>query len=190
MPATGKRLRVCYVLLGILGSLMIIALVDYGWYQHTFPYGRSHSCIKQIGLALAIYAEENNGWFPSGGETPEASLSLLYGDLLNIYPLAGKTIPPAVAQQAMDEQGHLGPETCDWHYVEGLRDDDNPEIAVIWDKVGLGHNGQRLKSGGHEVLFVNRSSNFIPGDEWAEFLSEQQRLLAARNAITNQPFAP
>lgn len=186
MSGGKRKQRTRTVLLGLCGVLLILVVVGYAWYQHRFPYGGSHACIKQIGWALAIYADENDGWFPSGGDSPEASLSLLYGDL-NIYPLAGKTIAPEMAQRAIDEHGHLGPESCDWHYVEGLRDDDNPEIAIVWDKIGLGHNGDRLKSGGHEVLFVDRTSHLISGIEWEAFLLRQKELLAQRAFATNQP---
>lgn len=186
MPAAKTKRKVRVVLFWLVGVLLSLAAVGFAWYHYTFPYGKSHSCIKQIGLALVMYADDNDGWFPSGEETPEASLSLLYGDLLNIYLLAGKTTSPAMAQQAIDEHGRLGPESCGWHYVEGLRADDDPEIAVVWDKVGLGHNGQRLKSGGHEVLFVDRWSRYISGAQWEEFLARQKELLAERASATTQ----
>ena len=31
--------------------------------------------------------------------------------------------------------------------------DDDRRLALCWDKVGLGHNGERLPDGGHTVLF-------------------------------------
>src|SRR5262249_49896873 len=116
--------------------------------------------------------------FPAGGRTPEASLGLLYPRHADANLLRGKTVPLAVAQAAL-EGGGLGPDTCGWHYVEGLRTEDDPGLALVWDKAGLGHNGQRL-SGGHWVIFVDGSIEYIPGSRWEAFLQEQKGLLAQR----------
>jgi hypothetical protein len=53
----------------------------------------------------------------------------------------------------------------------------------VWDKVGLGHNGQRLPNGGHEVFFLSGISQVIPGTEWPQFQKNQKALLAARTAM-------
>jgi hypothetical protein len=73
----------------------------------------------------------------------------------------------------------LTPDTCGWHYIEGQRKDDDPRVALFWDKAGLGHNGERLSGGGHYVCFVAGSIEYISGDKWEEFLAEQERLRAA-----------
>ena len=82
--------------------------------------------------------------------------------------------------RALLEAGQpLTPEACGWHYVEGLRKDDDPRLAVFWDKAGLGHNGERLSEGGHFVCLVGGSVEYVPGDRWEGFLAEQERLRAA-----------
>ena len=73
----------------------------------------------------------------------------------------------------------LTPETCGWHYVEGLRKDDDSRLALFWDKAGLGHFGERLSDGAHVVYFVNSVTEYVAGDRWEEFLAEQERLRAA-----------
>jgi hypothetical protein len=65
--------------------------------------------------------------------------------------------------------------------VEGLTESDDPGIAILWDKVGLGHNGERRKGGGHEVAFVDGSSQFVPGGSWPQFLEKQRQLLGRRD---------
>jgi hypothetical protein len=151
-----------------------------------YPYGMSHCCIKGMALDLRSYAMEHNGRFPSGGDTPEASLSLLYSNYTGAYWLRGKTVPLEVAQAALAKDGKLGPGSCGWHYVEGLTEADDPEIAILWDKVGLGHNGERLKWGGHEVAFVDGSSQIITGAKWPEFLEKQRQLLGRRDEKARQ----
>jgi hypothetical protein len=107
-------------------------------------------------------------------------LSLLYPKYANEYVLQGKTVPLDEVKGTLERGGRLGPETCGWHYVEGLTLDDDPRIGLCWDKVGLGHNGQRLSDGGRTVLFVNRGSAYIAGARWPAFLEEQEKLLANR----------
>ncbi len=58
----------------------------------------------------------------------------------------------------------LGPETCGWLYVEGLNTSDDSRIAIIWDKVGLGHDGQNIDY--HEVLLLDGDRQFIPKSRW------------------------
>jgi hypothetical protein len=94
--------------------------------------------------------------------------------------LRGKTVPADNVRGQLVAGELLDPETCGWHYVEGLTLPDDPALAIVWDKVGLGHNGQRLSEGGHEVLFVSGSSRVVSGKEWPEFLDHQKQLLASR----------
>ena len=100
------------------------------------------------------YAEEHDGRFPSGGGCAEASLSLLYRGNYGMdgQILCGKTKSPEIAQEILERGELLGPDTCDWHYIEGLTLADDPHLAIVWDKIGLGHNGQRLPRGGHSVF--------------------------------------
>lgn len=146
-----------------------------------FPYGRSHCCDKCLMFDLHRYAEEHGGAYPAGEATPEASLSLLYPDYCEAEILRGKTVPVEVVQAILDRGERLGPDTCGWHYVEGLRLDDDRRFALCWDKVGLGHFGGRLSDGGHTVLFVNLGYEYVNGSRWEKFLEEQKRLWEERN---------
>ncbi|EEF59106.1 hypothetical protein [Pedosphaera parvula] len=169
--------------LTILSCLFVFGGTVYGYYRYKFPYGSSHCCIVQFGLALRMYAADNHGKFPAGGATPEASLALLGtggylgGDNAGAYLLRGKTVPLEVTLKAI-QQGTLNSNSTGWHYVEGLTEADDQRIAIVWDKVGLGHNGQRLKNGGHEVLLLDGSHSLVNGSKWTEFLEQQKELLA------------
>jgi hypothetical protein len=46
----------------------------------------------------------------------------------------------------------------------------------------LGHNGQRTKDGGRQVVFIGRGIEWISGDKWPAFLSEQAALLEHRSS--------
>jgi hypothetical protein len=165
-------------------TLLVLALLaGGGWlaYRWNYPYGWSHSCDKQLMFALQQYADDHAGVYPSGEETPEASLSLLYPKYANHAVLQGKTVPLDTVKAILERGERLGPDTCGWHYVGGLKSNDDPQLALCWDKVGLGHNGERLSDGGRMVIFVGCRAAYIPGAEWQAFLEKQKRLLEERN---------
>jgi hypothetical protein len=173
-----KSWRIMLLLLAAAAGFSACGFLYYRW---QFPYGWSHSCDKCPMFALHQYAEQHGGAYPAGEVTPEASLSLLYPKYrVNAESLRGKTVPREVVQAILDRGDRLGPETCGWHYVEGLRLDDDPRLALCWDKVGLGHNGERLSASGHTVLLVKLGYEFIPGSKWLEFIEEQESPLAKR----------
>jgi len=186
-PAPTKKLGPIrrYLLGGAITS-MVVALGLYAFYRYTYPYGYNHCCDLLLLRALEEYAETHEGAFPAGGPTPEASLSMLYSNVDWVSPdlLRGKTVSGSVAREALKRDGRLGAESCGWHYVEGLRVDDDYGLAIFWDKVGLGHSGARLSRPGHTVVFVGGETRTISESTWAAFLSEQQRLLSERtNAV-------
>ena len=167
-----------WVTFGAVVAALVVAGLAY--HRHRYPYGWSHCCDKVLALALLQYAEEHAGWFPRGEATPEASLSLLYRQDSGLaHNLRGKTIPESVVRARLEAGELLTPQTCGWHYVEGLRKGDDPQLALFWDKAGLGHNGERLYDGGHFVGFVSGMIEYVPGLEWESFLVEQARLRAA-----------
>jgi hypothetical protein len=164
-----------------VGLLISVLAAGYAYFRYRFPFGWSHCCDKQLSMALLGYADQNEGWFPRGEATAEASLSLLFRvDPVsgNANLLRGKTVPEEVARARLEAGELLTPDTCGWHYVEGLRHDDDSRLALFWDKAGLGHNGERLSAGGHFVGFVNGEIRYVAGAEWDAFLAEQMRLRA------------
>jgi hypothetical protein len=131
---------------------------------------------------LEAYAARHEGAFPAGESSPEASLSLLYTNVDGVTPelLRGKTVPEPLVRQILSRGCLLGPDSCGWHYVEGLRTDDNPHLAIFWDKVGLDHAGQRLSKGGHVVMLLDKNRKYVPAREWDTFLEEQRKFWADR----------
>lgn len=151
-----------------------------GLYKYWYPFGMSHCCSKCLYISLLEYAQDHGGKYPSGEATPEASLSLLYPKYADANSLRGKTVPLEVVENLLKQGKRLTPETCGWHYVQGLDLKDNYNLAILWDKVGLDHNGGRLKNGGHEVLFLHGACQYIPASEWEDFLKQQKDFLADR----------
>ena len=169
--------RIAPAILLLIGLAAVGRWLSLRWY---LPYGWSHSCDKMLILSIRSCAETNGEVLPTGEATPEASLSLLYPDYLDAAILRGKSVPESLVKEILERGDRLGPESCGWHYVDGLTLEDDPHLAVFWDKAGLGHNGQRLWRGGHVVSFLNCTSRHVTAAEWPQFIEEQETLLAGR----------
>jgi hypothetical protein len=179
-----KRKRILSIQKVTIVAAILLSLVAFirTLYRWQYPYGVSHCCDLILYSALQEYAGGHNGAFPLGQITPEASLGLVYSNIIWVTPdlLRGRTVEETVVRKTLEHGLSLGPDSCGWHYVEGLRLDDDPRLALFWDKIGLGHNGRRLSTPGHTVLSVDGDRRFIPDDEWAKFLQEQRALLEER----------
>jgi|GEM_PF-842285 len=191
LPPRWKRLlrRVAKVVFGVVLFVGCAYGLLYLYARYRYPYGSSHCCILALGATLDRYADANGGVYPHGEATPEASLSLLSRKELSfaenprsaVELLRGKTVPAEVVQARLAAGTLLDADACGWHYVEGLTRKDNPELAILWDKVGLGHNGER-SGGAHEVRFIGGTRRFVPADEWPEFIARQNELMKTRSA--------
>src|SRR5262249_28602575 len=161
------------VVIAVMGTIILAAA---GVYRYEYPYGMYHRCDKGLWFALREYAEQHGGKLPSGEATPEASLGRLgptYG-----YLLRRRDVPIETVLGMLDRGQLLDPQTCGWNYVEGLRMDSNPKLALFWDKEGLDEMGGRTSAGGHFVSLIRYPYNYIPASEWDNFLKEQETLLA------------
>jgi hypothetical protein len=173
-----KRLRIIGIVFGIIAGLVIGGGI---YYKTKFPYGQSHCCSKGMMFALEQFAEENSGRYPAGESCPEASLSLLCrSNYLDAYTLRGMIVPEKTVRGVLDSGGLLGPDSCGWHYTDGLTRADDTRIALVYCKQPLGHNGDKTKDGGREVVFVGGNIEWISGNKWAAFLEGQRELLSKR----------
>src|SRR5262245_59789877 len=155
---------------------IVLALVGKRYAQrHAESFGALH-------VALMQYADRHDGWFPKGETSPEASLGLLHREnpgLVTAGVLCGRTISEAAVKLWLEAGQPLTPQTCGWHYAEGLRKFDDPRLALFWDKTtGLSRLDALLSSGGHFVYFLGGSVEYIPDNRWEEFLAEQEWLRA------------
>jgi len=180
-----KKLKVALII------AITVAIGTVVWFRMSYPYGPSHCCAAELGTNLVRYAGDHEGWFPRGAISPEASFGLLHTNYEpNLQRLRGKIVPLATAETAWQQKGQLDAESCGWHYVEGLSATNDATIAIGWDKSwGLGHNGQRIRKFGREVIYLNSSTEAKLINDWPKFAMEQReklaKIIAARG--TNGP---
>jgi len=192
-PKPRKRRGWLRVSVVIVVCVAIVSAAAKFWFRDRFPYGVTHACSKSLGLGLRLHANDHQGWLPSGGQTSEESLSYActnkdeYG-LKGL--MGGKNIKQSVVEEAFARHGVLSPTSCGWHYVEGLREDDPPTVAVAWDKaVGLTHNGQYGRNIQCEAVMLDGSSQLISKGAWSNFYTTQKSLIAqiVADRMSNDP---
>ena len=124
----GLSRRVFRVLWWLFAILLVLVSAGFifdsavvAYFRWQYPYGWSHCCLLGLRGSLEEYAKRHDGHFPAGAGCPEASLSLLYREgLTDANTLRGKTVPEKVVKDILERGELLGPDTCGWHYVEGL----------------------------------------------------------------------
>lgn len=187
--AAPKSSKLKKILLLFFLAAILAAFAGVICFRHIYPYGWSHACSKGLASDLMRYAYEHEHYYPHGAATPEASLSLMYRNEEESarWLLGGKLISGDEVVKAMKRDGILSPATCGWNYVEGLRDGDDPEIAIAWDKtIGLDHHGGKRLGLMHEVIFMDGSTRFISKSEWPQFVLDQkarlEKLISSRDS--------
>ena len=163
--------------------IAVVTLAGYSWHHRMYPYGGSHCCIIAMNFALMEYAETHEGRFPQGESSPEASLSLLYKDhLTDANTLRGMTVSEKTTRRVLESGQLLTASSCGWHYVEGLTKSDNSQLALLWCKEPLDHDGRHDQSGARQVIRVDGSTDSVSAAKWSKFLEIQNQLIQNRSA--------
>jgi hypothetical protein len=144
----------------------------------------SHAhCIPQAGIAFRSFAGGNAGRFPVHTNGYGDALLLLIPNAVTWSVLTGPGYDSKAGMRWM-QSGEDVPETeCGRVYVQGLSETNNPDIAILFDKVPTPggdhcHLLRRLTAPiGRDVLFVDGSNRTIQESQWAAFSSSQVELL-------------
>jgi hypothetical protein len=146
----------------------------------TYPYGRRCCSFRSVHLALLTYSEDHQGWFPEASSGPLAALQSLYpvycpdgSELAGISGDVESVVKTLRAGKPLDE------DLTSWRYVPGLRNDDDPNLALLWaNRPGLNANGSRNILRRRPVLLISGDITNVLENDWAAFKKEQQALLA------------
>jgi hypothetical protein len=170
--------------------LMAACVGCYGRY----PYGTRDGYLPRTLYALRDYARDHDGWFPRDGSDGPRSLQRLYpGYLTDPTLLAGISGEREGVVHRLRSGGSLGEDVCSWVYWPGFRLDDDPGVAVLWERqAGVRFNGRSSNVGGHAVGFLDGRHRQVAEADWPRFVEEQEALrtsiLAARSTpSTAQP---
>ncbi|MFK7911884.1 MAG: hypothetical protein AB8F34_14980 [Akkermansiaceae bacterium] len=152
----------------------VLAAAGWGYYRYTYPYGSSHRCSKALASQILNYADNHGGRFPSSEQPDALGLSAIIDDNpFTLELIVGKAGDLEKAKEFHQKHGYLKPEHSSWHYVSGLTTADTDK-AILWDKIPLGHSGERTNRNTREVIMVNGAVKAIPESEWDDFLKAQK----------------
>ena len=188
---------------GIVVAFVLYLLAEIAFSPIVGPVKKApqSACVQTahaLGLALWSYANDNQGLYPDGTSSTEVFQKLMDG---------GYVTDPGIFCLAMDgkirasqDQKTLKPENVCWDVTGGLKDNDSPELPLIFITgfrmtyaPGGGFVSRvdpyppyldlNLKDGpGLAVFFVNNSATWLKGDQWSGPFSHQHILPPDFNA--------
>jgi len=128
---------------------------------------------------------DQHGRFPYSTNGYGDALLLMSNEMGSSWgALTGPGYDSGVFAEASRTGRHVPEQACGRVYVQGLSDTNNPEIAILFDKVAAPpdhcHFPRRLWWGFvREACFVDGSWRMIPVAEWSDFAHRQTELLVA-----------
>lgn len=144
-------------------------------------FGHAH-CMPQALGALNQYAVEHFGKFPTHTNGYGDALILLVPEYTPWSILTGPGYDAAADKQWKQSAANVPEPECGRVYVQGLTTSNNPEIAILFDKI--------LNPGDHchllkrlwaplrrDVGFVDSNFRSVLESKWAEFAKNQIELL-------------
>lgn len=188
-PKLKRRLSIPVALLAVIVACGFFYVRAHPLVFNESFLGHAH-CMKGGGLGLMGYAHEHGGQFPFHTNG--------YGDALLLVnegwdaALTGPGYDALVFEQVR-KTGEDAPESEFGRvYVQGLRDTNAPEIALLFDKLPTPgadhcHLFRRMFAPlGREVWTIGCEMRFIPESRWSAFAKEQIDLLVAAGIAREQ----
>ena len=174
-----RGLWVLAALVAALVGAVAYLLVFYPMHQH---------CIKVAGGGFQVYADDHHGQLPfdTNGFCDALMLLVKSGDLSDPQNawrfVTGVGDDGSVFRAALVSGAHIPEEKCSRVYVQGFRDTDDPEIAILFDRYSSPGGDHFHRPWGplvREVCLLDGSMQIIAETNWAKFSSNQiERLVA------------
>jgi hypothetical protein len=170
-----------WVFWGSLSLIPIGVVLGFIWMSVFNVFHAHEHCIKGAGLALRTYALDHHGNFPSDTNGfGNALLLLVKGDYSSIGEITGPGDGGAVFRDALKTGAPIPEEKCSRVYIQGLSDQNSPQIAILFDKKSC-RGGDHFRSPWgprlREVSLLDGSMQVIPEKNWPLFSSNQVELL-------------
>lgn len=171
----------------------VLAVVGVSLYRKSdYPQGHRPAALLSMYLDLRNYAADHDGNFPVSEKGGLDALQQLYPQYAAAVELAGISGDVEATAAALKRGSALNPSLTSWVYAQGLRIDDEPDLALLWEsKGGLYPDGRRNEFGGHAVVLVGSDITNVPAMDWDNYLKQQeQRRNLAQSKRTAQTHAP
>ncbi|MCL4181736.1 MAG: hypothetical protein KJ072_28875 [Verrucomicrobia bacterium] len=174
----------CLTAVVVAGVVCLVAVIGLLVERWRYPYGRRAACLPMMTMGLTRYAAEHDGWLPKGGITPLASLQQLYPRYVEYAGhFAGLTGDIDLTRDVLVRGGTLTSNLSSWCYIPGFHEDEDPPVAVLWDRVdGLRWNAMRAARGSQAVGFSDGSQRQVSAEEWPVVLKSSLEARARRDS--------
>jgi hypothetical protein len=181
----------------LLAGAVIVALCALYVQTHPSVFNESfweHAhCIKGTGLSLLQYAADHGGKFPSHTNGYGDALLLITNEMNNFWAgLTGPGYDGQVFAEAARTGRHIPEDACGRVYVQGLSQANDPQIALLFDKLATPggdhcHLLARLRAPlVREVWTTGAGMKQIPETEWPAYSRHQIELLVAAGVAAKQ----
>lgn len=163
----------------LLLPLAVLLLAGWMAYHLEFPFGARTCFLPCTTMALVLYSQDHQGWFPRNTNSYADCLLELYPKYLsNPDLLAGISGDrKKMRDLVIGKPTSLGTNETSWVYIPGFRNDDSPPVAILWEnREGLQFNGKRRS--GHAVGMSDGSHRQVLRNQWQGFSQEQAKLRA------------
>ena len=135
--------------------------------------GRKAVCrnnLQQIGIAMATYAQEYGGWYPTTGNAEDG-----LGALTLLGPYTGATFEPFICPEDGDADrtelkrgGTLTEDNCSYDYAGPIAPWGQDNRVILWDKL------PELHRGGRNVLMASGEVQWLLEEEFQRCMAAQQ----------------
>ena len=149
------------IVTGIVGSVFLSALLLPNLTSERVG-ARKITCIqnlKQIGLAIRMYAQENKGQYPDKNNAEGLEMLRAGGYLENPQMYTCPTTNRNPDRYAKDGE-RLTEKSVDYFYIGGYNESTPPDIAIAYDKPTNNHHGYG------NILFADGHVQGYDGTKW------------------------
>lgn len=188
-PVGYMRIRSKRLMIAILGVLIILAVaitlgvvIDF---KNVDFWHRRAGMMGTVATELRLYALDHGGWFPRSNKDSLDALQKLYPTYAAGPELAGLSGDIDAVMNCL-KQGKSLTGKSSWVYIQGMKDTDDPTVALLWDLqpglYGTGVNQRGPMMRGHVVSTIGEINGFetnVVEAGWTNFLRQQEQLRKA-----------
>jgi hypothetical protein len=180
-PIKELLFRAFKIIASIIILLLAITFLLFKIRPDLYETGHDHKhCMTQIALSLKQYASEHEGKFPYQASGYGDALLMLddkYLPVGNGDMYTGHGYDGSVFVEASKTKAHVPDEKCGRVYIQGLTEDSDSDIVLLFDKLP----SARVR----EVFFIGGNSKWIANKDWNHFATSQIELLE-KNGILKE----